>query len=97
MSVVTKAAYLRAAEQFLSTGRRDSGLANLPSATGEVGGGGQHLHPAYSKSADGDEHSAGECDQRYQRPDRNGNPARGRERRKKPTGFGPIKERTDSS
>src|SRR5450755_4915543 len=97
MPVVTKAAYLRAAEQFLPTSRRDLGPANLPAATGEVSGGCQHLHPAYSKSADGDEHSIGERDQRYQRPDRNGNPARDRERRKKPAGFGPIKERTDSS
>ena len=96
MPVVTKVAYLRTAEQFLPTSRRDLDLANLHAATGEVGGGGQHLHSAYSKSADGDEHSVIKRDQRYQRHDRNGNLASDRERRKKPAGFGQVEERTDS-
>jgi hypothetical protein len=52
----------------------------------------QHI----SKSADGNEHSVGERDQRYQRHDRNGNPARDRQWRKKPTGFGSIEGRTNS-
>jgi len=97
MPVVTKAAHFWTVEQFLPTGRRDLGPANLPAATGEVSGGGQHLHPAYSKSADGDEHSVVERDQRHQRRDGTGNLARYRERRKKPASIGPIKERTDSS
>jgi hypothetical protein len=72
-------------------------LRTYIAAKREVGGGSEHLHPAYSKGADGDERSVGERDQRYQRPDRNGNPARDCEWRKKPAGFGRIKERTDSS
>ena len=67
--VATKTTHLRIVEQFVPTSFEDSGLAHLLAATRATREWSGDLHSTNAESADADEHTISECDQRSERSD----------------------------
>src|SRR5260370_18861621 len=67
--VAAKTAHLRIVEQFVPTSFEDSCLAHLLAATRATREWSGDLHSTNAESADADEHTISECDQRSERSD----------------------------
>jgi len=67
--VAAKTAHLRIVEQFIPTSFEDSYLAHLLAATRATREWSSDLHSTNAESADADEHTISECDQRSERSD----------------------------
>src|SRR5580704_18649743 len=79
--VAAEVAYLRVAEQFVSTTLEDSGPAHLLAAAATTRHWGGDLRSTNAESTDADECTVSECHQRFERTDRTADRAGHRRRR----------------
>src|ERR1700730_18521043 len=74
LSVVATVAYLRVINRIVPATGGDHHPASLSPTSRNAGAGSSNLHPAHSEGTHGDESTAGQRDQRYQRYNRIKNP-----------------------